>query len=243
MKYKYKNNYKGKNQYMTPMAFQKYEKKPRFVGLQLGIISGIIIQLLMNNLYLMLIKPMAVAISFSYLFYEFYYKPRIYNGTLTSYCRRTYEKPILNRMLALKAISSIMVGILFTDVVATTFFVFREGVSVINLNGVIHPLVTPLMLLFFAFIVYTIHFKEKYITLREYSNEMLFRMRESKMEYWQAIDDLTKVYDKKHGISVHGDYIYDYETSESKKDVKSDKEEDKTDDTTRRSPRVDKKEA
>src|SRR5690554_6735809 len=91
-KYKHRIKPKTTTAYLYPKCFIRYEKWSKSEYLKVGLFLGIVLNFILYRFGFLFLKPIFGALAVSYLFYEFYLRPKIFNKEITAYYRRDLIK-------------------------------------------------------------------------------------------------------------------------------------------------------
>lgn len=223
---KNKNKYNKKLKYMQHHELKKIKYPTGFVT---GIaVATTIIARIFKKAYPSFLVSFYVTTMVLFSFYTFFIKPAIYKGNIVAYYRRSYS-PRLRRFINyyrilvnfavvsvaycvvytvffLKAITLDYVPIQIDDMVELlqgnkVLYILKQS---FDFKGVLTAVIVSLLLLYYMF------FEDKYITIANYSNGVVYRMKELGMYFESAVKDLLETVDKEHDVKAFKDIYYDF---------------------------------
>lgn len=260
MNVKSKNKYNKRLKYMQHHQLRKINYPTGFItAIAMGV--AIIARIFKKTCPSFLLSFNATIIILS-LIYALVIRPAIYKGKIIAYYRRNYS-PRLQRFVNYYKllINFAVVNIVFC-IIYTVFFIraitsdyipvpiddivrFLQGNKFLyilkqsyNLKGIIVASIISFLLLYYLF------FEDEYITIADYSNGIVYRMKELGMYFESAVSDLMKTKDKEHNVKAYGGIYYDFKDKKSKDvSIKEEKPEKKEEEPVRRRARKNKEDA
>ena len=189
------------------------------------------------------IKPFEFAIFLISMFYLFIVKPLIMRGKITAFYRRSYKG------LSLIATIYTRVAMIATGKVLGTclfYIVFTRDIDYIMelsqyLFHPFHRVYSTIAVAISLLLFFLMFYQDRYVTIREYSNEINYRIKELNFGLRSAVENFMAQKDKEYGIKEFNGMYYDYEEQkhqkENKKKIKEKSESEKNETLLRRSSR------
>ena len=170
------------------------------------------------------LKATDVVLSLFYIVFLKVMEPMMYRGDMPAYYRREYDYKDVGLYIFLKKYSVYSL-IRFIFVAVVDYMNRVEGIPQDSIfKGMYQRFTTPITLILVLYAISNVYFRNRYISIKDYSNGILFRMKELQMGEREAVVDLTKRRDEELGISEYNGYAYDLDKKNKKgKSEKSDK--------------------
>lgn len=233
MKAKNNNKYNRKLKYRLHHQLSPDFSNYRLWLFWIGVISPIIIVLGYFEFIYPSIKSIELAIFAVSVFYLFILRPAIMKGRITAFYRRSYEGLtfviFLYSRIAMIATGKVIGTCLFYIIVVRDFEFIIEVAKV--LFEPYHPVYTRFVIALSLILFYLVFYHDRYVSIREYSNEINYRIKELNFGLRSAVEDFMAHKDREYGIKEFNGMYYDYEEQkqeEEKKTLKNKKKINKT---------------
>lgn len=231
------NRYNRSLKYMQHHELDKIflKKKPLMDTFLISTVLTVIL-LYLEVKYSPALKAFDFALLANFLIYVSIIRPNIYKGRIKAYYRRKYN------IRASFRVYSVLTMFSLGRVIGFSLYFFindKSNVSKSIIENSHNTTITPAVSLISIVLLYLAFYHDKYVSIKEYSNEITYRRREHGMNKDEAIRDFLMMKDKGYNIKEYAGYYYDYDESKSPKVNKklSDDENIEDEDTIRRSSR------
>ena len=175
------------------------------------------------------LKSFDFATSLIIVFYVIFIRPAIFKGKIKAYYRRRYKDlPALTGLYLRIAILS--TGRILT---ASSFYylIYKTGIEDAYLSKIFenlyHPIATQIAVVIPLLLFFIMFYQDKYVTVREYSNEINYRLKELNFGLRSAVEDFLATKDEEYGIKEFKGMYYDYEEQKEQEKNESKIEKEK----------------
>lgn len=207
------------NKYNRKLKYMQHHQLGGDISLVYGVsLIAIIITFIITFFdvkYTPYLKAFDVAIYSTFLVYFYMLRRNIYKGKIKAYYRRDYNDISIITGVYLIALGSAKGRLL---VVFLKYFFKNEGKIIIDeiLENAYIPFITWPTVLISIYVFYLVFFSDKYVTIKEYSNEVNYRRKELEMNEKDAINDFLRCKDEQYNIREYDGVYYDYKETNKK---------------------------